>query len=370
MEENIIAKVTHSVLVTMALLGNILVCLVILKSKAFRSPLYHLVANLAIADLVIVISFTPRHILEGLFHHPQGVVGTILCKTITSDTFTWVGAVVSSITLVVIAYERFAAITSPFINRSNFTMKKMKIVITCCWIIAVIFNIPLFCVRKLNRQRGLCESEWPSVSFALGYNIAWLVIIGFLPFCLMAFFYGKVVANLRNEDIPRRHTSISVLKARNNVTKMLMIVTIVYGVCYIPNLILYVAWYVWDADLMYTINKVLLVLILINSCVNPIIYAAQNRQFRKEMADVLCKCCKDLRNHKMALTPFRDFNQRRETACRNRCLSNVIRSNRVVELSFYIDMAKGYTCGRHANGNNEEENNEKNNSTVSKCKDQ
>lgn len=110
MEENIIAKVTHSILVTMALLGNILVCLVILKSKAFRSPLYHLVANLAIADLVIVISFTPRHILEGLFHHPQGLVGTILCKTITSDTFTWVGAVASSITLVVIAYERFAAI--------------------------------------------------------------------------------------------------------------------------------------------------------------------------------------------------------------------------------------------------------------------
>ncbi|CAH3189378.1 unnamed protein product [Porites evermanni] len=151
---------------------------------------------------------------------------------------------------------------------------------------------------------------------------------------------------------------------------MLVIVTIVYGVCYISNLILYVVWYVWDADLMYTINKVFLMLILINSCANPIIYAAQNRQFRKEMAGVLCKCCKDPRNHKMTLTPLRGFNQRRETACRNRYLSNVIRSNRVVELSFYIDMAKGYTSGRHANGNNEEANNEKNNSTVSKYKDQ
>lgn len=70
MDENTIAKlVTHSTLVTIALLGNILVCLVILKSKAFRSPVYYLVANLAIADLVIVISFTPRHILKGLFHH-------------------------------------------------------------------------------------------------------------------------------------------------------------------------------------------------------------------------------------------------------------------------------------------------------------
>lgn len=161
------------------------------------------------------------------------MVGTIRCKTITSDTFTWVGPVASSITLVVIAYERFTVITSPFINRSNFTMKKMKTVVTCCWIIAVIFNIPLFYVQKLNRKRGFCESDWPSISYVLCNNIAWLVIIGILPFCLMAFLYGKVVANLRSEDIPRRHTSISVSKARKNVTKMLMIVTILYGVCYV-----------------------------------------------------------------------------------------------------------------------------------------
>ena len=74
---------------------------------------------------------------------------------------------------------------------------------------------------------------------------------------------------------------------------MLMTVTVLYGICWIPNLILYVVWYfVLDADVMYTINKVFLILILVNSCTNPIVYAAQNRLFRRRMADGVCRCKK------------------------------------------------------------------------------
>jgi len=298
MEETIIIKVVHSILVASTVIGNILVCLVILKTKTFRTPVYYLVMNLAIADLMIVISFTPRHILEGLYHHPSGTVGAILCKTVTSDTFTWVGAVASSITLVAIAYERFAAVKSPLAyygnRRSHFTNKKLKIVVAFCWIFAMIFNIPLFWVRKFNQERGFCESHWPRVAFALSYNVTWLVLIGVLPFCLMAFFYGKVIANLRKQAVPGGNM---LMASKKKITKMLMTITVIYGVCWIPNLILYVVWYfVLEADVMYTINKVFLVLILVNSCANPIVYAAQNKLFRSHMAYILCKCRNRCRN--------------------------------------------------------------------------
>ena len=294
MEEKNVTKVVHSILLASAVVGNILVCLVILKISSFRTPVYYLMMNLAIADLMIVFSFTSRHILEGLYHHPSGTVGAILCKTITSDTFTWVGAVASSITLVVIAYvERFAAVTAPLENRFSFSIKKSKIAVAFCWTVAMIFNIPLFYVRNLNRERGFRESHWPSVAFALDYNVTWLALVGVLSSCLMVFFYGKVIVKLRQEVIPRRHASMAVIKARKNVTKMLTTVTVLYGICWIPNLILYVVWYfVLDAHVMYTINKVFLFLILVNSCINPIVYAVQNRLFRRRMADIVCKCKK------------------------------------------------------------------------------
>ena len=69
---------------------------------------------------------------------------------------------------------------------------------------------------------------------------------------MMVFFYGKVIVKLRQEVVPRRHASMAVVKASKNVTKMLMTVTVLYGICWIPNLILYVVWYfVLDADVMY-----------------------------------------------------------------------------------------------------------------------
>ena len=287
--EEIVTKAVHSLLVAATLIGNVLVCHAILRNRVLQTPLNYLLMNLAIADTMIVISFTPRHILEGLYHHPGGLVGEILCKTITSDTFTWVGGVASAISLVVMAYERFAAITAQLGRPASFTNRKLKIVVVFCWTAAMIFNVPLFCVRRLNSERGFCESHWPSVKIALSYNIAWLLLIGIVPFSLMTFFYGKVVKQIRREVVPRQHLSVSVMKSRKKVVKMLMTVTAIYGICWIPNLILYVVWYfALEAHAMYTINKVFLVLILVNSCANPIVYALQSRLFRKHMANILC----------------------------------------------------------------------------------
>lgn len=115
--------------------------------------------NLAVADLMIVNFFTPRHFLEGLYHHPRGLIGGILCKTITSDTFTWVGGIASAISLVVLAYERFVAITAPLGRPATFKKRKLKIVVVFCWTASMILNVQLFCTRRLNNERGFCESH-------------------------------------------------------------------------------------------------------------------------------------------------------------------------------------------------------------------
>ena len=60
----IVTKVIHSVLVAAALVGNVLFCLAILRNKVLQTPVSYLLMNLAVADLIIAIFFTPRHILE------------------------------------------------------------------------------------------------------------------------------------------------------------------------------------------------------------------------------------------------------------------------------------------------------------------
>ena len=43
---------------------------------------------------------------------------------------------------------------------------------------------------------------------------------------------------------------------------------------------------------IHTINKIFLVLILVNSCANHIVYALQSTLFRKQMVNILCLCQK------------------------------------------------------------------------------
>jgi len=124
------------------------------------------------------------------------------------------------------------------------------------------------------------------------------------------------------------------MESKKKITKMLMTITVIYGVCWIPNLILYVVWYfVLEADVMYTINKVFLVLILLNSCANPIVYAAQNKLFRSNVADILCKCKKRSGNQSDMSTIFQTSGVSTE-ACNIQLVHFVQRTRNARELDF------------------------------------
>ncbi|CAH3135348.1 unnamed protein product, partial [Pocillopora meandrina] len=190
--------------------------------RILRTPVNYLLMNLAISDLMIVISFTPRHILEGLYHYPRGLQGTLLCKTVTSDTFTWVGAVSSATTLVVLAYERYAAITFPLGTRSKLSCRKLKILVGLGWFFSVIFNIPLF--------------DWNNTVLLYGNFLR----EGYTAFKTRNITEATWIIS-HNEIETESHQNA--FDNKNNLRLSLY-----------PNLILYVVWYyALEAEIMYTI---------------------------------------------------------------------------------------------------------------------
>ena len=79
--------VAFCVMVLMDLIGNTLVCLVVLKSKDMKTPMNLLLCNLALADLTVGIFVSPQFIFSRAFVHPQGVTGDWLCKFITGESY-------------------------------------------------------------------------------------------------------------------------------------------------------------------------------------------------------------------------------------------------------------------------------------------
>lgn len=70
-------------MVTAALIGNSLVCLVVLPNKNMRTPMNYLLCNLAMADMTVAVFVSPQFIFSRAFVHPEGTTGTWLCRLVT-----------------------------------------------------------------------------------------------------------------------------------------------------------------------------------------------------------------------------------------------------------------------------------------------
>ena len=76
-----------------------------------------------IAPSIFFVQFSFTHI-------PYGVIGTVLCKAITTGTVAWIGGAASIVTLAVISIERYYAVVYPLGNKEKLTKRKLKVSLT------------------------------------------------------------------------------------------------------------------------------------------------------------------------------------------------------------------------------------------------
>ena len=88
--------------------------------------------------------------------------------------------------------------------------------------------------------------------------------------------------------------SQGVMRIRKRVTKMVLTVSVIYGMCWMPNLTIYALNYFSPSqnygDVTYITS---IVLVTCNSTVNPFIYVFVSQKFRRKIKNLVCcsKCC-------------------------------------------------------------------------------
>lgn len=80
------------------------------------------------------------------------------------------------------------------------------------------------------------------------------------------------------------------MKVRKRVTKMVLTVSVIYGLCWMPNLSIYALNYFSPSqnygDVTYITS---IVLVTCNSTVNPFIYVFVSQKFRSKISGLLCR---------------------------------------------------------------------------------
>lgn len=303
-------KILFSAMLTVNLFGNSLVIFVVLRHRRMQTPMNYLLANLALADLLFALFFIPRRLLITEFTHPGGWVGDFLCKTFTHANLSWVASVAAVITLLFIAWERYIAIIHPHNSRGRMTKGKLRKLITFSWVASVIFLLPETWVLYYDEKSRSCAWGFPDW-LGKADAVMWLFAIGLFPLGTMGILYGRVVRRLWfTADHSTNFAQRTLLKSRKRVTKTVLLITVVLGISWLPNLIYYfleMFFIINDTRTIVTnigsseklFRVVSYVFISINSTVNPVIYATQDRAFRRHMWRTLTKCCRS-RNRKVS----------------------------------------------------------------------
>lgn len=294
--------VAFSVVVLLNLLGNGLVCLVVFRFRGMRAPINYLLVNLAVSDMMVALFIIPDYIVNWAFQHPSGVTGDYMCMFITGGNFVWVGMAASTFSLVVVAFERYTAVVYPLNKSLRLTNRRLVAVIMASWLYAIFFNLPLFFVVRHEDGVTHCVERWSNSTLReehkLGkvYTVACFFAFGAIPMGTIAFLYLRLLCKLWKSGV--RATLISEqirIKARRKVTKMAAVVSIVYAVCRLPNLVLYMlSEYRPDLYEYGSVPYVTsVVLVGVNSAMNPFIYALHSTNFRQHIKVALC--CRDYR---------------------------------------------------------------------------
>ncbi|XP_068754970.1 tachykinin-like peptides receptor 86C [Montipora capricornis] len=282
-----------SLIATTSTAGNLLVCFVVIKNRDMRTPFNFLLLNLAVAD-IIYSTFHFTYLIYRRSHdiNPDAMLDNGICFSL--KRLAWIGADCSVFTMIAIANERYWAAVHPLSVQRKLIWRKLKVIIPATWILSALINMRGFLLLlSFGRKVALkpCTYIWLGAEELLkAYRLIRVIYVG-ISSLLMIGYYSIVVYTLwfkRDDHEERPSQQQGVLKVRKRVTLMVLTVTALFEICWIPDTVMHV---LHDFGL-YRIRSVAFdithTILALNSAVNPFAYALINQRFREKMKGMLC----------------------------------------------------------------------------------
>lgn len=278
--------VLNSLLASISLVTVTLNLLVIISISHFRqlhTPTNALLLSLAVSDLVVGLLVMP---IEGL-HHMEMCwrLGKMMCALTPYVTYCVLSASVGN--MVLISIDRYLAICDPLLYTNKVTLNRAKIAICLCWASSLLHNgCILMSHLKQPERYSSCHGQCVVVIDHIS-GIVDLFITFFFPCTIMVVMYMRVfaaaVAQMRVVRLQNAAIAVNaatrVKKSEWKAARTLGIVITVYLMCFCPYY--YPALAGGNTTNNPSYFAALSWIMMINSCVNPLIYALFYPWFRR-----------------------------------------------------------------------------------------
>lgn len=286
--------------------GNLIVVMAVFidPNKDLRSPFMYLVANLAVADLLVGLVTEP---VSAVYHikNALGIIDYEILATAVHMPF-FISCTASVLSLAALTVDRYVAITSPIRYRT--TLSPMRAIIACIVVWTLSLSFP-FAYLYLG-------------FFHFAFLFANTAVV--LTFLILLFAYVRIYKIFRRQvkEWDRLHhgkedSPVKKLKVRweQKITKTLLIMLMLFILCYLPACaLIYVInlcnscnchLVLWSRDVQF-------LLILANSSMNPFVYSWRLNNCRRAFlwivtcgrkGKVVKDCSFQMRSIRRASTP-------------------------------------------------------------------
>ncbi|XP_034467914.1 trace amine-associated receptor 13c-like [Hippoglossus hippoglossus] len=272
----------YTLLASVSLLTVTLNLLVIISISHFRqlhTPTNSLLLSLAVSDLVVGLLAMP---IEGLRHMETcWLLGRLMCALTPYLSYCLLSASLGN--MVLISIDRYLAICDPLLYSSKITLNRVKVFICLCWACSLLYNGLVLMGHlawpdRYNSCHGECVVVINHISGTLDLFFSF---IG--PCTVMVVLYMRVfvvaVSQVRVIRLQTVTVTPTAKKSERKAATTLGIVIAVFLMCFCPYY--YPALAGEDTSTSLSYYAVLSWIMLINSCVNPLIYALFYPWFRK-----------------------------------------------------------------------------------------
>lgn len=295
----IAVKLIAIVIATVSIIANGLVCHVIVRLKSMKTSINYIILNLAILDAISGILMINTVILNdkrGVLGEPvlqqaynqSSELAVVLCRFQWSY---WIVPYVTPYILTAMAYERYRAILYP-LSTLHKSKTKLKLILALAWVSGFGYTTVDMIIAKYDSENITCiykDISWFKIKIYATVHLCSQIII---PSIAMFVFYSRIIYALRRQDKtlepqgnmlgPQAAAERARRKTRKKVVWIIIVVTLVFYVCYVlPRVLSYFsAFYGYlfvFTDLWREINKIIM---CINSAFNPFVYFVFIQSFR------------------------------------------------------------------------------------------
>lgn len=142
-------SVAYALIFVVGVMGNLLVCLVIVRHQTLKTPTNYYLFSLAVSDLLVLLLGMPLEVYE-MWHNYPFLFGPVGCYFKTALFETVCFASILSVTTVSI--ERYVAIIHPFRAKLESTRRRALRILSLVWSFSVVFALPNTSIHGIKFQ--------------------------------------------------------------------------------------------------------------------------------------------------------------------------------------------------------------------------